>query len=189
MAAPSLYCFPFTDYCMLMTEWAIYWQALGAIATVIFGLFGLYKIFQELRRLNEQRAKDQTDKETAAKLKRTEFFLDQHRRLFDDKELYSVLCLIDEDSPELTQRDMWDKKRKFLTFLEEMALLVRSDQINRDVAFYMFGYYAICVRHGKNFAVGINPSEEHWGLFYRFAAEAEEYAVTHPDGPPQSISL
>ena len=73
--------------------------------------------------------------DTSAKLKRTEFFLDQHRRLFDDAALYSVLCLIDADKAELAKEEMWHAKRKFLTFIEEIALLVCSEQINRDVAF------------------------------------------------------
>lgn len=50
---------------------------------VVFGTVGLYKIYQELRRLDEQRLKDLQDKEVSARLKRTEFFLAQYRRLFD----------------------------------------------------------------------------------------------------------
>ncbi len=184
------YCDPFTNHhCMTMQEWGVYWQAIGVLATVFFGLFGLYKIFQELRRLNEQRDKDRTDKETSAKLKRTEFFLNQHRRLFDNSELYEVLCLIDSDDAKLAMQEMWDKKRKFLTFFEEIALLVKSEQINKEVAFYMFGYYARCAKHGKNFNEGINLSEEYWWLFYEFVKESEEYFEKHKDNPPQSMSL
>lgn len=185
---PSLFCSPFIDQCNLMSEWAVYWQAAGVIFTALVGLVGLYKIYQELKRMNEQRAKDLTDKETSAKLKRTEFFLSQHRRLFDNPELYSVLTLIDNDDEKLLPEDMWDKKRKFLTFLEEIALLVESDQINKDVACYMFGYYARCVKEGKNFAEGIDLSKEYWGLFYKFCDYAEEYSQKHPDGPP-ALSL
>lgn len=144
-------------------------------------------------RLNEQREKDITDKEISAKLDRTEFFLDQHRRLFDNPELYEILCLIDDDDEKLKQPAMWDKKRKFLTFLEEIALLVRSNQIKEDVAFYMFGYYAIRVKEGlgegKNFSVGIDTSAAHWGLFFKFAADAESYFQRNPNDPPLDISL
>lgn len=168
-----------------MSEWAVYWQAFTAFLTALFGIVGLYKIYQELRRLNEQRSKDAADKETAARLKRTEFFLNQHRRLFDNPELYSVLCLIDDDSEKLLPQEMWDKKRKFLTFIEEIALLVDSQQIDRNVACYMFGYYARCAKEGKNFAIGIDLSKEYWGLFYRFCTYAEEYASENMDGPPQ----
>lgn len=186
--SPSLFCIPLTDQCHLMSEWAVYWQAFSAATTAIFGLVGLYKIWQELRRMNEQRQKDTSDKETAAKLKRTEFFLNQHRRLFDNPELYSVLCLIDKDDEQLRSEEMWDKKRKFLTFIEEIALLVDSGQIDKNVACYMFGYYARCAREGSNFAEGIDLSIEYWGLFYKFCSYAEQYASDYGNGPP-SLAL
>jgi hypothetical protein len=182
--AAQFYCVPSTDYCRTMAEWAVYWQALGVVAAVLFGVIGLYKIYHELKRLNEQRKKDHHDKETSAKLKRTEFFLDQHRRLFDDETLYSVLCLVDADKAELAKEEMWDAKRKFLTFIEEIALLVCSEQINKNVALNMFGYYARCARYGKNFVTGINPAREHWSLFYWFTDEADKFSQRHPDGPP-----
>lgn len=167
------YCFPFTEYSLTMAEWGVYWQATGVVAAIIFGSFGLYKIYHELKRLNEQRTKDISDKETAAALKRTEFFLAQHRRLFDNPELYSILCLIDSDHADLALEENWDKKRKLLTFFEEIALLVNSGQINKDVAIYMFGYYIRCAIYGKNFCVGIDPSPEHWRLLYDFLHEVE----------------
>jgi hypothetical protein len=163
----------------------VYWQAITTIFTVVVGLVGVVKIYHELKRLNEQREKDQIDKETSAKLKRTEFFLDQHRRLFDNPELFSVLCMIDSDDPQLAAANMADKKRKFLTFFEEIALLVDSDQIQKEVAYYMFGYYARCAREGKNFGVDIDLSPAHWGLFYRFTEAAAHFAEEHKSGPPR----
>ena len=134
MSGPSLFCITYTSQCNLMSEWAVYWQAAGSLVAAIVGIVGVIKIYQELKRLNEQRKKDLEDKEISASLKRTEFFLNQHRRLFDNPELYSILCLVDSDSEKLTPEDMWDKKRKFLTFFEEIALLVDSKQIQPDVA-------------------------------------------------------
>lgn len=190
MSDPSLYCVPGTLDCRLMAEWGVFWQALSAICAVIVGAVGLYKIYRELERLYEQRKKDIEDKKTAARLKRTEFFLNQHRRLFDNAELFSVLCLIDGDEPALAaDAGMADKKRKFLTFLEEIALLVKSEQIDGDVAYYMFGYYAICALTGKNFASGIDTSQKYWGLLYQFAAASRDYFDKYPDGPPHDLSL
>ena len=127
-----------------------------------------WKIIVELRRLTE-------DRQISASLKRTEFFLNQHRRLFDDPILYEVLCLLDTDDESLKDEIMWDKKRKLLTFFEEIALLVRSGQIHEEVAFYMFGYYAGRARKGQNFCVGIDLAPEHWGLFYWFVEESTNY--------------
>lgn len=101
--------------------------------------------------------------------------------------------LIDDDNAELAKPEMWDKKRKFMTFLEEIALLVRSEQIDREVAFYMFGYYATCVKkglnEGGNFTIGIDTSPEHWGLLFGFTADSEAYAQKNPSGPSLAISL
>ncbi|WP_273028258.1 hypothetical protein [Massilia timonae] len=190
MSDPSLYCFPRTLDCRLMAEWGVFWQALSTICAVIVGAVGLYKIYRELERLYEQRQKDIDDKNAAGRLKRTEFFLNQHRRLFDNTELFSVLCLIDGDELALaTGVGMPDKKRKFLTFLEEIALLVKSGQIDAHVAYYMFGYYANCALTGKNFASGIDTSKKYWGLLYQFAAASRDYLDQHPDGPPHDLSL
>jgi len=174
----------------------VYWQAIAAVATVVFGLFGLYKIFQELQRLNEQRVNESKqrereieDREKTERLKRTEFFLNQHRRLFDNPELYEILCFIDDDNAALAKSEMSDKKRKFLTFFEEIALLVRSKQLDNTVAFYMFGYYANCIINQPNFSKGIDTSEAHWGLLYEFAKDAKAYLDTHSDGPPSEMTL
>lgn len=183
------HCAIFTGKCLTMQEWAVYWQALGVLAALLFGVVGLYKIYQELRRLNEQRTKDIDDKKTASKLKRTEFFLVQHRRLFDDKDMYEILCLIDADDKKLADASMWDKKRKLMAFFEEIALLVRSDQINKQVALYMFGYYTVCARNGTNFSEGINPSREYWALFYEFSDAAMIYLEENKDGPSPNITL
>lgn len=172
-----------------MSEWGVYWQALSVIATAIVGGVGIYKIYHELNRLTEQRNSEQTSKDNADKLKRTEFFLAQHRRLFDDKDLYEILCLIDSDSPALASHALWDKKRKFLTFIEEIALLVRSKQINHEVAYYMFGYYACCAMYGYHFNIGLIISPEHWGLFYEFTQSAEIYLSEHPNGPKSTMQL
>jgi len=180
---PSLFCNKLLDQCNLMSEWGVMWQAASVIVTAIVAAFGIYKIWHELRRLNEQREKDAHDKETASLLKRVEFFLAQHRRLFDNEELYEVLCLVDADDVKLAAPDMADKKRKFATFIEEIALLVNTKQIDSAVAYYMFGYYARAARFGTNFAADFEFTEEHWGLLFKFAEEAGAFAEAHPHGP------
>jgi hypothetical protein len=148
---------------------AAYVAAPGAIFTA-------YKTYQELK-------KSQIEKQKEQLLKRIEFTLDQHRRLFDDEVLYSVLSLIDADDEKLAQKDMWDSKRKFITFFEEIALLVKSEQIDKNVAYYMFGYYAKCAKEGKNFQVGIHLDEKYWGLFFNFADESNKFLDECEENP------
>jgi hypothetical protein len=184
-----LYCFPFTEACRSMSDWAVIWQAIGVVTALVIGSAGVWKILVELRRIAQLGQLEREDRQIAAALKRTEFFLGQHRRLFDDSELFEVLSLVDDDNLKLASKDMWDKKRKLLTFFEEIALLVKSKQINADVACYMFGYYARCVRDGKNFQIGIDTAEEHWGLFYWFAKESEIFSNANKNEPLLDLVL
>jgi len=115
--------------------------------------------------------------------------LSQHRRLFDNPELFEILCLIDNDDPKLAQEEMADKKRKFLTFIEEIALLVKSNQINKDVALYMFGHYTLCVTHGENFKKDIDFNPNNFGLLIEFSKDAESYRESNSNGPSDRISL
>lgn len=161
--------------CFTIQEWGVVSQIAGVVVGLLVAGFGLYKTVAELKRLRQQREKDRADTEIAARLKRTEFLLAQHRRLFDDDQLSRVLSLLDDDHSMLAKEEMWDLNRKFLTFIEEISLLVESKLLDADVAYYMFGYYAICARDGENFNAGINPSEEHWRMFYRFCSNAEKF--------------
>ena len=165
---PVLYCLSFTSLCFSISDWKEIATIIAAIVTVPGAIIAAYKTFQEIKKGRIQREKEQ-------QLKRTEFTLAQHRRLFDDPVLYSVLCLIDADDPKLKEVGMWDAKRKYLTFFEEIELLVGSADINGNVAYYMFGYYAECALNGENFKVGIDLKAEYWGLFFKFAKDASAF--------------
>lgn len=164
---------PYIDECMTMAEWGVNWQAVGILVTLLTMLGAAWKVWTELTALRVQRSNDSL-------LKRTEFFLTQHRLLFDDPVLYEVLQYIDGDGSELTAMPMWDKKRKFLTFIEEISFLASSNLVNPSVAYYMFGYYAISAKNGKNFMVGIDADRIHWQVFYEFCGEAEKFFANHP---------
>lgn len=169
------FCAWLTNSCMKMSEWKDFWQNTGIFFSIVIGAIGARKVLVELKRFREQREREIVDHEAGNKLKRTEFFLDQHRRLFDNEELYEVLCLLDGDIAKLADPEMWDKKRKFLTFIEEIALLVKSGYIEPTVAYYMFGYYAQCAHDGKNFKIGIAMTAQHWSLFFRFVENSKRF--------------
>jgi hypothetical protein len=174
------YCLPFISWCFTISEWREIATIIATVVTVPGALFAAYKTYQEIKKGRVQREKDQ-------QLKRTEFTLAQHRRLFDDPTLYSVLSLIDGDDPKLKDAAMWDAKRKFITFFEEIELLVSSGNISENVAYYMFGYYAKRALEGDNFKIGIELRPEYWGLFFKFTADADEYLKKEFD--PKKISI
>lgn len=82
------YCVYFTGVCMSLSEWKDVATIVGIYVAVPGGLFAAFKTWQEIRKGWQQREREE-------KLKRIDFTLAQHRRLFDDPVLYSVLCLID----------------------------------------------------------------------------------------------
>ena len=163
------YCIPIIQFCESISYWTMLIQLSGALITVIVSSFGIFKVIVEVKKINN-------DREKSLLLDRTKFFLEQHRRLFDNAELFEVLKLIDGDNPsQLSGPDMYDKKRKFLAFFEEIELLVSSKLINEDVAYYMFGYYAKTARELSVFWDGLDPAEEHWTKYYSFVKGYETY--------------
>jgi hypothetical protein len=171
----NIYCLSNASYCLSLSDWKDVASILGTTIAVPSVLFAAYKTYKEVQRSREQRQSELEQKTRDHLLRRTEFTLAQHRRLFDDPVLASVLRLIDGDPVELRKDALWDSKRKFLTFFEELALLVNSGHVDKHVAYYMFGYYAICAHRGINFQHGIQYDKKYWGLFMSFAEDAEHY--------------
>lgn len=189
-ASIPLYCTLIGGFCAPLADWKDWTSIAGTIATIIIGMIGLRKVFLEMSRLHDQKQKEIEDRDRAALLKRTEFFLGQHRRLFDTPDIYEILCLIDGvEAHKLANNDMWDKKRKFLTFFEEMALLANNNMIDTHVADYMFGYYAKTAWENEFFREGIDPGPEHWGLLFDFLKQSESRRSSSTCPAPRNLRL
>lgn len=169
------YCSILIESCRPMSDWKALWESFGIFIAAGAAIFGTIKILIELKEIKEQKKKQIESEEKNSQLLRTEFFLQQHRRLFDDPDLSEVLSKIDSDHKDLANPRMHDKKRKFLAYLEEMALLTQSGQIEKKVAMYMFGYYARAAVDGENFSIGIRMDESNWGLLFNFKREADAF--------------
>lgn len=168
-----LYC---SDLCFTISEWKDIVLAGAATVTASAAIVTAYKAYRELKKYHEEKRKEQ-------ELKSIEFTLEQHRRLFEDKNLYSVICLIDNDDKKLASTDMWDAKRTLIVFFEEIQLLINSYQINENVAYYLFGYYAIKARHGKNYCEGIDLQEKYFGLFFTFTNSSQKFLANAEQDP------
>ena len=190
---------------MTLSDWKDAASIAGTVVAVPGVLFAAYKTWREVQRIGEQRSIDnekrtrevaltgaqrEAELEQRAQehqLRRSEFTLAQHRRLFDDPDLKLVLLYLDGDQAPLATADLVQAKRKFLTFCEELILLRNSGYISRDVALYMFGYYAFAAHSGRNFKWGIEYDEANWGLFMSFAEEAGSYLEA--EAPPDNSKL
>ncbi|WP_323144699.1 hypothetical protein [Massilia phyllosphaerae] len=155
---PDLYCI--ASECMTRPEWI---QSTGYSIAALVAIFTIFSYFYTQKK---QRALDIV-----------KFSLDQHRRLFDDEELFEILNLIDAPEGEqsiLANPSMGNKKRKLITFFEEMVLLVRAGYMSEDFALYMFGYYALQARQNTYFMSGISTDYADFGIFFDFAERYNE---------------
>ena len=130
-----------------------------AVATLIKGLY-------EYRKQAAQR--------------RAEHFI-QMRDRYD--EFLDICTLLEQDgASERARQELcklpYSRKRDFLGFYEEIALMMQSSLIKAKVAHYMFGYYAI--RCWSNAAFWDSPEShlsrdsDYWGLFREFVKKMEE---------------
>lgn len=103
-------------------------------------------------------------------------FVEMRRRFLENPEFQAILLLLDTDDPALAQIPL-QRRRNFLGFLEELALLVRSKAIRPEVAHYMFGRYVRLAERSVNLWSGMDRDDPFWALFRLYAAEGERFEI------------
>jgi hypothetical protein len=63
----------------------------------------------------------------------------------------------------------YEKKVRFLGFYEDISILIKNDILSEDLAYYMFGYYAIRCYRSTVFWEEIDKSSIYWKEFVQFA--------------------
>jgi hypothetical protein len=102
--------------------------------------------------------------------KRVERFLEMRKRLKENN-LFKELCsLLEHGDPKLAAMPFKDK-RELLGFFEEIAIMLNSGVTRKEVAHYMFGYYAIRCWESDDFWQGVNRDSPYWALFKNFALQ------------------
>jgi hypothetical protein len=111
--------------------------------------------------------------------KRTELFLlmrDRYDKFLD------ICTLLEHQKEQEASTDLrslsFDKKRDFIGFYEELALMTRSGLIRPAVVHYMFGYYALRCWESDDFwspsTGGPDRESLYWSLFKAFVKRAQE---------------
>jgi hypothetical protein len=100
--------------------------------------------------------------------KRADFFLGKQGEFFANKSFNTLRTLLDHDQPALAAIPV-EERRAYATFFEEVAIAVNTSLIREDLAYYMFGYYAVKCHESTNFWSGLFQTEEFWGVFIAFA--------------------
>ena len=101
---------------------------------------------------------------------RTQQFVQMRRRLTEDASFRNICELLDTDDIKLREISL-QEKRNFGGFMEEMALMVNSGVVSKEVAHYMFGYYAILCDRSVNFWANIDRNSLYWTLFDDFVVQ------------------
>ena len=102
--------------------------------------------------------------------KRAELFLSMQRRLVESTVLDGITEMLETGDARLAETPIKDKS-VFLRYFEEIALMVNSGLLRKDVAHYMFGYYAIRCWESDYFWTHLNRQGPYWALFREFAGE------------------
>jgi len=97
-------------------------------------------------------------------------FLQMRRRFLEDPLFREILNLMATNSPEVKNTPIQDR-RNFVGFLEEVALMVNSGLIRKEVAHYMFGYYVLLTDRCDNFWDGLDRDSQYWSVFRQLSKQ------------------
>ena len=103
---------------------------------------------------------------------RAQNFVQMRRRFLETPEYRRILDQLAKDDPSLRNESV-QEKRNFVGFLEEVALMVNSKLIKREVAHYMFGYYVLLTARSQHFWEGLDRDSQYWTVFRGFSDEME----------------
>jgi hypothetical protein len=102
--------------------------------------------------------------------KRSEQYAEMRKRFRESEVISKLISMLEKNDSNLAEVS-WSEKVELLGFYEDIALMVNSGLIKRDVAFYMFGYYAIRCWESEYFWDDVNRDSPYWSLFRIFASQ------------------
>ena len=115
---------------------------------------------------------------------RATHFVQMRRRFLEDPLFRELLNLMATDSPALKNTPIQDR-RNLVGFLEEVALMVNSGLIRKEVAHYMFGYYVLLTDRCENFWDGLDRDSQYWSVFRQLAAQMKSMNVAVVPAPSE----
>lgn len=99
--------------------------------------------------------------------KRAELFDKYKSTLKSEQRITLITQYLENDDKALKDIPKLDKYY-FLGFYEQIAIAVNSGLIKKDVAHYMFSYFAFRCWESKNFWYGINKESYYWSVFEKY---------------------
>ena len=139
--------------------------------SVIVGIVTLFKAFTEYRLQGIQ--------------KRADLFIAMRKRFKENLVFKDIASLLEDDLDSLSSYD-FKEKRDYAGFFQEIAIMMNSGLISRNVTHYMFGYFAVKCLTSKNFwdvPTKFDPEEHYWMVFRNFALEMYEMDKKQKEKP------
>jgi len=138
------------------------WELIKNVILFIGGFIGLLTFIKGILEYSHQ-----------IKQKRVIQFIEMRRRFKENEKFRQICDLCEIDNDKLIDIPLGDR-RNYAGFLEEVALMMNSGLIRKNVVFYFFGWYALTCWHSKNFWVDMGQESNYWDLFRDFAHQMEE---------------
>jgi hypothetical protein len=110
-------------------------------------------------------------------LRRADDFIMLRRRLKENETFRRICGLLDRDDPALAG-ESFENKRDLVGLFEEVALMLNSGLMRKQVAHYMFGFYAIQCYESRHFWANMNLASPYWSLFRDFAEKMKHEQQT-----------
>jgi len=125
---------------------------ISTVLAIISGSFALIKGVLEYSRQAAQ--------------KRAEHLIRLRRDFYEQKGFDEIREMLAQDDPALAKVDV-QKRLHFLSFIDELALLVKSGLVSKEIAYYMFGFFVIKSVENKAMWAGIIKPErgDDWEIF------------------------
>ncbi|AXG70868.1 hypothetical protein KORDIASMS9_03118 [Kordia sp. SMS9] len=104
-------------------------------------------------------------------LTRIDIYLKMRDYYARDENLQKVCSALGEGRGSINVKELtYEQKRQFLGTMESIALLVNSKVMNKQVAMYMFGYYAIAAWENEEFWShgNLRQDDPMWSLYKAF---------------------
>jgi hypothetical protein len=93
-------------------------------------------------------------------------------------------ALLDNDDPSLASLS-FDKKQDLIGFYEDIALAVNSGLLRKEVAHYMFAYYALRCWDSNHFWNDLNRESHYWMIFRHFVQDMKRIQNELTENPPK----
>ena len=109
--------------------------------------------------------------------KRAEFFSDKVDEMWSTESYKKIMTSLDLSDQDALRSISHSEKMAFLNSYEEIAFMMNSGLIKKEVASYMFGYYAIACWESDHFwnVPGLNKEGKYWTVFRNFIYQMKEY--------------